>query len=94
MEIEKRIVREIALGGKTPPEKICISKSTNQSGERNERRPDLCFSIPRVQPHSQYSFLFPIVFGINLIHFFDEKKDGAARNSIVCFGASISCHAI
>ena len=22
--------------------------------------------------------LFPIVFGINLIHFFDEKKDGAA----------------
>ena len=23
------------------------------------------------------------------MHFFDEKKDGAARNSIVCFGASI-----
>ena len=34
-------------------------------------------------------FLFPIVLGINLIHFFDEKKDGAAENSIVCFGASI-----
>ena len=31
---------------------------------------------------------------INLIHFFDEKKDGAAGNSIVCFGASIPCHAI
>ena len=30
-------------------------------------------------------FLFPIVFGINLIHFFDEKKDGAAGNSIVFF---------
>ena len=34
-------------------------------------------------------FLFLIVFGINLIHFFDEKKDGAAENSTVCFGASI-----
>ena len=33
-------------------------------------------------------------FGINLIHFFDEKKDSAAGNSIVCFGASIPCHAI
>ena len=30
-------------------------------------------------------FLFPIVFGINLIHFFDEKKDGSAGNSIVFF---------
>ena len=78
-------------------------RSTNQSGERNERLPDLCFSIcrfsqvvfiPRAQPHAQPLFLFPIVFGINLIHFFDEKKDGAAGNSIVCFGASIPCHAI
>ena len=39
-------------------------------------------------------FLFQIVIGINLIHFFDEKKDGAAGNSIACFGASIPCHAI
>ena len=31
---------------------------------------------------------------LNLIHFFDEKKDGAAGSSIVCFGASIPCHAI
>ena len=46
---------------------------------------------PRAQPSL---FLFPIVFGINLIHFFDEKKDGAAGNLIVCFGASIPCHAI
>ena len=38
---------------------------------------------------TQSLFLFPIVFGINLIHFFDEKKDGAAGNLIVCFGASI-----
>ena len=39
-------------------------------------------------------FVFPIVFGFNLIPLFDEKKDGAAGNSIVCFGASIPCHAI
>ena len=79
------------------------SKSTNQSGERNERLPDLCFSICRfsevvfilrAQPHAQSLVLFPIVFGINLIHFFNEKKDSAARNSIVCFAASNTCHAI
>ena len=49
--------------------------------------------IPWAQPHAQSLFQFPIVFGINLIHFFDEK-DGAAGNSIVCFGASIPCHVI
>ena len=49
--------------------------------------------IPRAQPHTQSLFLFPIVFGINLIHFFDEKKDGAAGNPIVCLAASIPCHA-
>ena len=98
-------MHEVALGGYTPPEKICRSKSTNQFGERNERLPDLCFSIcrfsqvvfiPRAQPHAQSLFLFPfpIVFGINLIHFFNEKKDGAAGNSIVCFADSIPCHAI
>ena len=52
------------------------------------------FYISRAQPHAQSLFLFPIVFVINLIHFFDEKKDGAAGNSIVCFGASFPCHAI
>ena len=50
--------------------------------------------ILRAQPHAQSLFLFPIVFGINLIQIFDEKKDGAAGNSIGCFGASIPCHAI
>ena len=70
--------------------------------ERNERLPDLCFSIcrfsqvvfiPQAQPHAQSIFLFPIVFGINLIHFFDisTRKNGAAGNSIVCFAASIPC---
>ena len=52
--------------------------------------------ISRAQPQAQSLFLFPIVFGINLIHFFDlfdEKKNGAAENSIVCFAVSIPCHA-
>ena len=34
------------------------------------------------------------VFGINLIHFFDEKKNGENGNSIVCFGGLILFHAI
>ena len=49
---------------------------------------------PQAQPHAQSLFLFPIVFGINLIHFFDFfdiKKNGAVGNSIVCFAASIAC---
>ena len=49
---------------------------------------------PQAQPHAQSLFLFPIVFGINLIHFFDfstRKKNGATGNSIVCFPASIPC---
>ena len=59
-------------------------KSTNQSGKRNERLPDLCFAICRfsrvvfilrAQPHAQSLFLFPIVFGINLIHFFYGKNN-------------------
>ena len=52
--------------------------------------------IPRAQPHAQSHFLFPKVFGINLIDFFDifdEKKNGAAGHSIVCFAVSIPCHA-
>ena len=49
--------------------------------------------IPRAQPHAQSLFLFPIVFGINLIHFFNEKKNVAAGNSIACFATSIPSHA-
>ena len=80
----------------------CRSKNTNQSGEPNERFPDLCFSIcrysqvvfiPRAQPHAQSLFLFSIIFAISLIEFFDEKG-GAAGNSMVCFAASIPYHAI
>ena len=47
--------------------------------------------IPQAQPHAQSLFLFPIVFGINLIHFSTIKKNGAAGNSIVCFAALIAC---
>ena len=92
-----------ARGINTIWENLQIKKDKSVPGKRNERLPDLCFSIwrfsqmvfiPRAQPHAQSLFLFPIVFGINLIHFFDEKKDGAAGNSIVCFGASIPCLAI
>ena len=97
-------MREVALGGiNTTWENLQIEKY--KSVRWAERTPswfvlfDLqIFSggvkiIPRAQPHAQSLFLFPIVFGINLIHFFDEK-DGAAGYSIVCFGASIPCHAI
>ena len=53
--------------------------------------------IPRAQPHAQSLFLFSVVFGINLIYFFDffdGKNNGVAGNSIVCFPASIPCNAI
>ena len=52
-----------------------------------------CLFPKRNLTHNLF-FLFPIVFGINLIHFFDfstRKKNGAAGNSIVCFAASIPC---
>ena len=96
-------MREVALGELTPPEKICRSKSTNQEGVRSAHRTDLCFSIcrfsqvvfiPQAQPHAQSLFLFPLVFGNNLIHFFDffdEKEERCRGNSIVCFAASIPC---
>ena len=53
-----------------------------------------CLSPERNLTHNLFLILFPIAFGINLIHFFDEKKGGAAGNSIVCFAASNPRHAI
>ena len=86
------------------PQQENLQIEKHKSGRRSFRSPDwfVLFDLQifwgvfvlRAQPDAQSLFLFPIVFGINLIHFFDEKKDGAARNSIVCFGASIPCHAI
>ena len=40
----------------------------------------LSLSLSPIVPHAQSLFLFPIVFGINLIHFFDGKnKIGLGR---------------
>ena len=62
------------------------------------RSGDLSLSLSlshRAQPHAQSLFSISNSFWYyNLIHFFDEKKDGAAETSIVCFGAANPCHAI
>ena len=87
--------RTSALGGPTrnhAGHTCCmIGRINTKFGERNERLPDLCFLICRfpqvvfihqAQPHAQSLFLFPIVFGINLIHFFDffdEKEERCSR---------------
>ena len=94
----------LRLGNKHHLRKSADRKAQIRKSVRSAHRSDLCFSIcrfsqvvfiPQAQPHAQSLFLFPIVFGINLIHFFDffstRKKNGAAGNSIVCFAASIPC---
>ena len=50
--------------------------------KRCSRTPIYYTTIPQAQPHAQSLFLFPIVFGINLIHFFDffgEKEERCSR---------------
>ena len=83
----------LRLGNKHHLRKSADRKAqiSSVSGSRNKRLPDLCFSIcrfsqvvfiPQAQPHAQSLFLFPIVFGINLIHFFDffgEKEERCSR---------------
>ena len=80
----------LRLGNKHHLRKPADRKAQNQFGKRNERLPDLCFSIcrfsqvvfiPQAQPHAQSLFLFPIVFGINLIHFFDFFREKEKRCS-------------
>ena len=76
-----------------------LSQSTNQSAKLNARLPDLCFAICRfsqvrfITPshltHNLF-FYFPIVFGINLIHFFDGKKNRTGQDLIICLGFSIT----
>ena len=47
------------------------------------------------QPHAQPILLFPVVWGINFIPFFDGKKDGSAAHSIiVSFSSSLTCRTI
>ena len=41
-------------------------------------------------PHAQSLFLFPIVFGINLIRFFDGKNNRTGQNLIICLAFSIT----
>ena len=55
------------------------------------RFPQVVF-IHRAQPHIQSLFSISNSFCIKFDHFFDEKKDGSAENSIACIGASIPCH--
>ena len=81
----------LRLGNKHHLRKPADRKAQISSVRRNKRLPDLCFSIcrfsqvvfiPQAQPHAQSLFLFPIVFGINLIHFFDffgEKEERRSR---------------
>ena len=82
-------MREVALGELTPPVKICRSKSTNQSGGRNEHVPDLCFSICRfsqvVFPPSATSRT--ISFRISNSFWFNEIlacQPGVARAFALC----------
>ena len=91
----------------SPPDLCDMSITPSQQVERRKRWKSGSVLVPearkataerrkmlqRQNRHAKSLFLFPIVFGINLILFFDEKG-GAAGNSIVCFGASIPCHAI
>ena len=54
--------------------------------------------IPQAQPHAQSLFLFPIVFGINLIHFFEffgEKEERCSRKFdrlLCCFNPLSTRH--
>ena len=46
--------------------------------------------FPQAQPHAQSLFLFPIAFGINLIHFFDffdDKEERCSRkfDRLLCY---------
>ena len=99
MEIEKEIVREAALGGQTPPEKIFRSKSTNQEAFvpltgliwafRSEDFLRWCLSPERNLTHN-FFFLFPIVFGINGIlrehmqHTYDLHRRTSSGCNCLC----------
>ena len=81
--IEKEIVREVARG-----DKPYLRKPTDRKAQKSLRpvvqRTDLCFAIcifsqvrfitPSHLTHNLF-FLFPIVFGINLILLFEGKNN-------------------
>ena len=42
-------------------------------------------SVNHLEPtHAQSPFLFPLVFGVNMIPFLDGRKEGEAVHSIIC----------
>ena len=97
MEIEKEIVREVARG-----DKPYLRKSTDRKAQIRKAFVQLSRLICALRsqifsgkvydpepPHAQSLFLFPIVFGINLIEFFD----GTEQELIICLGFSITCRA-
>ena len=81
----------LRLGNKHHLRNLQIEKAQISSVSGTNAFLILCFSIcrfsqvvfiPQAQPHAQSLFLFPIVFGINLIHFFDffdEKEERCSR---------------
>ena len=79
----KEIVREVALG-----DKPYLRKSTDRKAQISPLNWTNAFLICALRsvdfsakvyhpepPHAQSLFLFPIVFGINLVHFFDGKNN-------------------
>ena len=94
MEIEKEIVREVALGELTPPEKLCRSKSTTQEGVSSAHRPDLCYTICRFsesggvhQPSatSRHNLSFYSRKFLVLISFFEWRNRNIAVPVVVRF---------
>ena len=82
--VEKRLWVRLRSGDKHHLRKSAYQKAQiSPVSGMNRGLPDLCCWIcrfsqvvffPRAQPHAQSLFLFPIVFGINLIHFSMRKR--------------------
>ena len=80
---------------KSADRKARSADQRHQSGERNERLSDFCLATSTVfqvvfitrsnLTHMQSLFVFPIVWAINLLLFFDGKKDAAAVHLVGCF---------
>ena len=90
MEIEKRLCVRLRLGNKHHLRKPADRKAqiSSVSGTNAFLISQVVF-IPQAQPHAQSLFLFPIVFGINLIHFFDffgqkEKRCRRKFDRLLC----------